>query len=291
MKRHIKITQIDSFTLKPFWGNPAAVVFDGNLNSEEMQLIAREMNLAETAFISVSDRADYNLRWFTPEIEVNLCGHATIASLHYLRQEGLIGDNSKVVFNTLSGKLKCGVENGRYFMQIPNYSFEEFKDSETIEELLTTLSLFSSSIDPDIPMLLCESGYLFIYIKHLKDLGKLKPDYAALKYLCSSGKGFNSVVAFTLETNDENSFAHLRFFAPAFGINEDIVTGSANGPLLLVLSKLGFVKENEKSDHFVFEQGDFLNRPGRVTVYQTKDDGELYIAGDAVTVFNGELVY
>jgi PhzF family phenazine biosynthesis protein len=256
-----------------------------------MQLIAREMNLAETSFLSPSNDADYNLRWFTPEVEVKLCGHATIAALHYLRQDGLIGDNSKVIFNTLSGKLKCGVENGRYFMQIPNYSFEEYNDRETIEDLLTALSLFHSALDPNVPMLLCESGYLFIYVKHLKELGKLKPDFTSLKYLSSSGKGFNSVVVFSLETNDENSFAHLRFFAPSFGINEDIVTGSANGPLLLALRKLGMVKENELSDHFIFEQGDFLNRPGRITVYLTKDDGELYISGDAVTVFNGELVY
>lgn len=291
MKRHIKITQIDAFTRKPFWGNPAAVVFDGNLNSEEMQLIAREMNLAETSFLSPSDKVDYNLRWFTPEIEVKLCGHATIASLHYLRQEGLIGDNSKVVFSTLSGKLNCGVENGRYFMQIPNYTFEKFTDEETIEELFTALTLFRSATDEEIPILLCENGYLFVYVKHIKDLGKIKPSFSDLKLLTSSGKGFNSVVVYSLETIEENSFAHLRFFAPSFGINEDIVTGSANGPLLLALNKLDFIKGNEISDHFIFEQGDFLNRPGRITVYLTKDSGELYIAGDAVTVFNGELVY
>ncbi|QQS37064.1 MAG: PhzF family phenazine biosynthesis protein [Ignavibacteriales bacterium] len=291
MQRHIKITQIDAFTRKPFWGNPAAVVFDGKLNAEEMQLIAREMNLAETAFLSPSDKTDYNLKWFTPEIEIKLCGHATIASLHYLRQEGLIGDNGKIVFSTLSGKIKSGVENGRYFMQIPNYTFEEFKDHETKEDVLTSLSLFHSATDPDVPMYVCENGYLFIYVKHLKDLGKLKPDFTNLKYLTSSGKGFNSVVVYTMETVDENSSAHLRFFAPAFGINEDIVTGSANGPLLTLLNKINFVSDEEMSDHFIFEQGDSLNRPGRVTVYTTKDSGELYIAGDAVTVFNGELVY
>lgn len=291
MQRQIKITQIDAFTRKPFWGNPAAVVFDANIESAEMLLVAKEMNLAETAFLSPSKNADYNLRWFTPEIEVKLCGHATIAALHYLRQEALIGDNGKVIFDTLSGKLSCGVKNGRYFMQIPNYTFEEFKDHDTTEDLLTALSLFHSSTDPKIPMILCENGYLFVYVKRLNDLGRIKPDFSELKRLSASDKGFNSIVVYTLETVDERSFAHLRFFAPAFGVNEDIVTGSANGPLLPVLIKLGFIKESESTDHFIFEQGDFLNRPGRVTVYLTNDNGELYIAGDAVTVFNGELVY
>ncbi|HKI78703.1 MAG TPA: PhzF family phenazine biosynthesis isomerase, partial [Ignavibacteriaceae bacterium] len=78
MAKKINIFQIDAFTDKPFGENPAGVTFAGDLNDNEMQLIAKEMNLAETAFLGKSDKADYHLRWFTPTVEVELCGHATI---------------------------------------------------------------------------------------------------------------------------------------------------------------------------------------------------------------------
>jgi hypothetical protein len=86
--RKISVYQIDAFTGKPFSGNPAAVIKTDILSDKEMQLIASEMNLSETAFLGNSDKADYKLRWFTPALEVDLCGHATIASLHYLRETG-----------------------------------------------------------------------------------------------------------------------------------------------------------------------------------------------------------
>ena len=103
MKKLNDVYQIDAFTDLPFNGNPAGVVYSDDLNKAEMQLIAREINVSETAFISKSREADFNLRWFTPSVEVKLCGHATIASLHYLVQKGLIKNNSTLTFNTLSG--------------------------------------------------------------------------------------------------------------------------------------------------------------------------------------------
>ena len=107
MKKLSDVCQIAAFTDKPFNGNPAGVVYSDDLNREEMQLIAREFNVSETAFISKSREADFNLKWFTPKVEVKLCGHATIAAIHYLRQREIIMDNSAVTFNTLSGILKC----------------------------------------------------------------------------------------------------------------------------------------------------------------------------------------
>ena len=89
MAKEIEIFQIDAFTKEAFCGNPAGVTFSNLLSADEMQLIANEMNLSETAFISNSQKADYKLQWFTPTTEVNLCGHATIASLHYLFEKGI----------------------------------------------------------------------------------------------------------------------------------------------------------------------------------------------------------
>ena len=112
MKKLIDVCQIDAFTDEPFRGNPAGVVYSDELTTEEMQLIAREFNASETAFISKSSEANFNLRWFTPTVEVKLCGHATVASIHYLLQQGIIQENSSLTFKTLSGILKCSTKNG-----------------------------------------------------------------------------------------------------------------------------------------------------------------------------------
>ena len=119
MAKEIEIFQIDAFTTEAFQGNPAGVTFSNNLTEIEKQLIAKEMNLSETAFISNSKIADYKLQWFTPTKEVKLCGHATIASLHYLFEKGIISENQNVSFETRSGIINCANKNGKYFMQIP----------------------------------------------------------------------------------------------------------------------------------------------------------------------------
>ncbi len=117
MKKLIDVCQIDAFTDEPFRGNPAGVVYSDELSTEEMQLIAREFNASETAFISKSSEANFNLRWFTPTVEVKLCGHATVASIHYLLQQGIIQENSFLTFKTLSGILKCSTQKWNSFTQ------------------------------------------------------------------------------------------------------------------------------------------------------------------------------
>ena len=146
MGKQIEIYQIDAFTNKPFKGNSAGVAFGDNLTETEMQEIAKEMNVAETAFLSKpnpsaveSDKADYNLRWFTPATEVELCGHATIASLHFLKEKNLLKNNISVKMKTRSGILNCKAEDGYYFMQIPIYSLKEFEGDK--EEIIKALNI------------------------------------------------------------------------------------------------------------------------------------------------------
>ncbi|MFO7447847.1 MAG: PhzF family phenazine biosynthesis protein [Ignavibacteriaceae bacterium] len=286
MAKKISIYQVDAFTKKVFGGNPAGVTCGNGLTEIEKQSIAREMNLAETAFLSDSDKADYKLQWFTPATEVKLCGHATIASLHFLNeQELLLG--SSIKFETLSGVLNCGMRDGNYFMQIPVFNAEEFTGNK--EEIINALGIPGTALDEKVPFILLENGYLYIYVKTLKDLKNINPDFKALKSLSVNKRGFEDVSVFTLETFDENSFAHLRFFAPYYGIDEDPVTGSSNGPLMLVLQKLGFVQKSDSEITLTFEQGDFMNRRGRVMVSYNEKKNELYISGNAVTVIKGEL--
>jgi PhzF family phenazine biosynthesis protein len=288
MQKKIKIYQIDSFTDKPFSGNPAGVTFSNGLASEEMQLIAKEMNLSETAFLSASDKADYELKWFTPTTEVELCGHGTIASLHFLLEEKKLNGSQELTFHTLSGILKCKVENGKYFMQIPVFNMEEFIECK--QELISMLGVHPTMLDDEVPFIQLENKNVYIYVKELKDLHQLKPDFKALKDL-SLENDIGGVVVFTLETIDKNNFAHSRYFTPSHGINEDPVTGSTNGPLLLVLQKLGFIKNSDEEISVTFEQGDILGRPGRIGVSYYPDKNELYISGKAVTVLKGEFYF
>ena len=289
MGKQIEIYQIDAFTGKSFEGNPAGVTFGDNLNESEMQKIAREMNLAETAFLSKSAKADYNLRWFTPAVEVELCGHATIASLHFLSEKNLLKDNTNIKFETRSGILNCKAEDDFYYMQIPVFSMNEFESNK--EEIINALNIDPGSLDENVPFIIVENGYLYIYVQDLQALHSLQPDFRALKHLTKSKNEFDCVVVFTLDTIDKDSFAHSRFFAPYYGIDEDPVTGSANGPFILVLKRLGFIKNPGNEITLVFEQGDVLGRRGRVRVRFNQTNNELYISGQAVTVLKGALTF
>ena len=289
MPKKINIYQIDAFTDKVFGGNPAGVTFENNLSKEEMQLIAKEMNLPETAFLSKSDKADYNLRWFTPVVEVELCGHATIGSLHFLNENNLLKDRQEITFNTLSGILKCRFEDGKYFMQIPVYSMNEFTGNP--EEILDALGGDKSEFDNNTPLILLENKYLYININSLKALHSLKPDFKTLSNLTATKNEFSCLAVYTLEKVDKESFVHSRFFAPFYGIDEDPVTGSMNGPLLTVLIHAGFIKNDGKKLSYTFEQGDVLGRKGRVGVTFSSATNEIYISGKAVTVLKGELTF
>lgn len=289
MKKLDDVYQIDAFTDIPFNGNSAGVVYSDDLNKEEMQLIAREINVSETAFISKSQEADFNLRWFTPSVEVKLCGHATIASVHFLVQKGLLKNNSTVTFNTLSGILKCSAMNGIYSLNLPVPTLSIFEGDKN--EITSALSSDQIINTEKFPFIIDDGGYLYIYVSSLKELTNIKPDYKILLDLSSSGKGFDAITLFTLETVEKGNNAHLRFFAPYYGINEDPVTGSANGPLLLVLRHLGLIEEDTDGKTYTFEQGDVVGRKGRINVSYSPSKNELIVAGRAVTVFKGEMTF
>jgi PhzF family phenazine biosynthesis protein len=289
MKRLDDVYQIDAFTKQPFNGNSAAVIFADDLTNEEMQDIAKEMNLSETAFISSSDKADFRLKWFTPAIEIELCGHATIASLHYLAERNIIQRKSSITFETLSGVIECRVDGDKYFMNLPVPDFKKFESG--YDEIINVLGIEKNDLDAQYPFILQDNGNLFIYARSLDAVKNLKPNFTELVKLSKEKGEFTEVTVFSLETFEKENDAHLRFFAPYYGIDEDPVTGSANGPLLLVLRKLGLIDSDTENKIYKFEQGDFLGRKGRVNVSYSQDKNELMIAGNAVTVLKGELTY
>jgi PhzF family phenazine biosynthesis protein len=202
---------------------------------------------------------------------------------------GIIKDNSSLSFKTLSGILKCSTKNGIHSLSIPVPELKIFEGNK--EEIIKALN-GGKIINPEkFPFILDEGGYLYIYVSSLSDLMNIKPNFRELLEISSARKGYDAFTLFTTETIEKENHAHLRFFAPYYGIDEDPVTGSANGPLLLVVRKLGLVEQNTEGKTYTFEQGDVLERKGRVNVSFSPSKNELTISGKTVTVFKGELTF
>ncbi len=259
----VPIFQVDSFTEKPFLGNPAAVVLlDQAREAEWMQSVAREMNLSETAFVC-PQQGGFHLRWFTPLVEVELCGHATLASAHILWQTGVVKEGEKIRFSTLSGWLGAERRGAIIELDFPSESVAEMDASEEIIKAVGAVPDFVG---------ISHEKWLFEYLE--EDIVKnLKPDFQALR----TRKGCGLVVT-ALSDKPGIDFVS-RYFAPWVGINEDPVTGSAHcilGPYWG--KKLG---KSQMIGHQVSARGGLVHV--RLSAERT------YVGGKAVTVFTGEL--
>lgn len=298
MKR-ITIKQVDAFTTTPFLGNPAGVVTDANgLSEREMQFIAREMNVSETAFIlpPTSSKADVRIRWFTPATEVPLCGHATIAGFHALAEEKRLGMSRTRTYHfrleTKSGILPIEVKKSksktliRFGLPVPKFQRAKI----AVRTLAKVLNISTSQFDKCLPIVV--AGNIYVPIERLGTILRMKPDFNRMLEVGSDEKidGFS---VFTTETVEPSSSIHSRFFAPYAGINEDPVTGSANGPLGVYLFEHGLLGKGDGTYRIVGEQGDAIGRKGRVLIevevkYQRVHSAT--IGGQAVTVLQGEMV-
>ncbi len=284
---------IDAFCDRPFCGNPAVVVpqADG-LSDAQMQQIAREVNCSETAFVlqPAAPEADFRLRWFTPTQEVNLCGHATIATLHALAQEGRFnlhpGVTGILYIETRSGVLKVTVDYKKdrpwIWLTLPECQFEPITPALT-QQLAAVLGLPNEPLIAPVVDSLNQD--VLVSVSHLHQIQALSPDMAALTTL-GKAQNWRGIGVYTRETVEPDSDVHVRFFAPQSGIPEDPVTGSVSGPLALLLRQSGKSKDPER-DLWRFEQGDCLNRPGRLLIELDGDTPKL--GGQAVTVLRGEL--
>ncbi len=295
----IKVRQVDAFTTTPHTGNPAGVVLNADaLTERQMQSIAREMNLSETAFLLSPTRsdADVRIRWFTPQTEVSLCGHATVASFHVLAENALLGMNGKGSFHfsleSASGLYPIDVnkdEQGATIMmglKIP--SFERVMHYKI--DLVRVLNISLSEFDNRMPII--RSDYLYVPVKRLHTLFTMKPNFITMTNFLNARK-LQGVCVFTMETVERNSAVHSRFFAPNVGINEDPVTGSAHGPLAVHLFENGLLDMRDGVCSFQGEQGDAIGRRGRVRVeLATENDRPVAvkIGGNAVTVLDGTML-
>ncbi|MBV7273468.1 PhzF family isomerase [Clostridium sp. PL3] len=299
MAKKYNLYQIDSFTKEKFTGNPAGVITNADgLTDCEMQKIARELNNSETAFIFSSDSNEYDvhIRFFTPTSEVPICGHATIAA-HYARAIENNLDASRVYHKTGAGILPVDIikENNDYkiVMTQGKIEFGDIIDGANKEILLSALNISNRDLLENYKIQIVSTGHskVMIGIKSIETLNKMQPNYDTLSKLSKVIK-CNGYYVFTVDEEDNDILVHGRMFAPVIGINEDPVTGNANGPLGAYLVYHNLVEHNNSLFKFKAKQGEAINRAGIIEVevkIEDKKPVEVKISGNAVIAFKTEL--
>lgn len=259
------VYQVDAFTVKPFSGNPAAVVLlDQSREDAWMQAVAREMNLSETAFL-IAKGDDYSLRWFTPVAEVDLCGHGTLASAHILYEFGFYDPDETIHFNTISGVITATFKHGTIELSLPIRATTPIENTPRIQATFGPLPIAISQWSNQL---------LLLEFENTQSILAFEPDCQKIGALDWTD------ILITTKGNEKYDFIS-RFFSPRLGVNEDPVTGMSFcslGPYWQ--TKLG-------KDTFHAYQASA--RGGEAWVKVT--DKHVYVGGKAVTVFQGDLVH
>lgn len=260
----LTIVTVDAFTSKPFAGNPAAVcVLPEPADPIWMQKVAREMNLAETSFLNPQD-GGYSLRWFTPVAEVDLCGHATLAAAHALWESGRLPAGDTARFHTRSGLLTATRHGDWIELDFPATPDEPEAAPPALVEGLGILPRYVGKSRFD---------YL-VEVENEETVAALRPNFARLKEVPARG-----VIVTSRSATPDRDFVS-RFFAPAFGIDEDPVTGSAHCCLAPYWSRI------LRKQDFVAQQ---ISARGGVLKLRL-DGSRVRIRGQAVTVLRAELL-
>jgi PhzF family phenazine biosynthesis protein len=257
----LKLFQVDAFTNKVFGGNPAAVcILDKWIPKTLMQQIAAENNLAETAFI-VKKEAFYEIRWFTPKVEVDLCGHATLAAAHVLFNHYNIVENQLNFYSHLSGNLSVIKEHDLLTLNFPSDIITQITTPQVLIEALKKIPLETWKGKTD---------FMLVFSTQ-EEIKNFNPDFKLIETV--GGRG----VIVTAKGNEVDFVS--RFFGPQVGINEDPVTGSAHTTLIPYWSQI-LGKTRLKAQQLSKRKG--------YLICEYKDDRVL-IAGNAVTYLIGEI--
>ncbi len=256
---------VDAFTKEANRGNPAAVVIlDENRTDAWMQKVAAEMNLSETAFLK-KEAGSWGLRWFTPTIEIDLCGHATLASAFVLWSEGIVPGNQKLQFDTLSGRLTASKNDTWITLDFPTLAPTVCDEPKGLREALG-LTEAPSYVGIN------SAGFLLVNIGNQDKVRLLTPDIEKLKALEPRA------VIVTAKGTGKTDFVS-RFFGPKIGVNEDPVTGAAHCLLGPYWKKK--LKKPEMRAYQSSKRGGFVRvRP---------EEERTFISGEAVLVSRGEL--
>jgi trans-2,3-dihydro-3-hydroxyanthranilate isomerase len=295
---------LDVFTTIPFGGNQLAVFEeDSTLTKEQMQKIAKELNLSETVFIQTAKDPNKtkSLKIFTPQVELPMAGHPTIGAAYILAAKGSvetrIGQNVWT-FEEGVGDVQVTVHKNqsgidRIEMKHPNPVFgDKYEDIGNIAELLT-LNLEDINISFPIQTVSTGVPFLFIPIRTLQAMRRINFRTDVWEKFFSNNPNTEHIFAFTTESEKEQSTVHSRMFAPAMGISEDPATGAASGPLGAYLVEHRVIPQIENGAYYIrSEQGIELGRPSFIDIFIRKEEGkykEVKISGNCVIIGSGQL--
>ena len=294
-----RVYQIDAFTKNRFEGNPAGVISNADgLTESQMQIIARELNNSETAFILSPTESDHEvwIRFFTPKTEVPTCGHATI-SAHFVH-----AIEKKLPTCTVQQRIGIGIlpvdiikekSDYRIIMTQGKFDISPQITGKNRKDILNALNLNESDLDDRCPIQIASTGHskVMVGINSRGKLNSLIPDLPRLVNI-SRKIGSNGYFIFTFDSDDKDILTHGRMFAPAIGISEDPVTGNANGPLGAYLVHHNILKTSDGSVTFRGKQGEAMGRPGIVTVTVEVKDRKPFmvqVGGHATVAFKTEI--
>ena len=289
--------QVDAFTSQRLAGNPCAVLFEADdLTEDEMLAIAREMNLAETAFVMNSTRADFRARYFTPALEIPLAGHPTIATVHALVESGrlsLSGDRTEITLELQAGLIPVEIiaMQGKIQHIIMTQNKPVFMNAHDPVQVMPLFGLHPQDLSSDrAPIQTVSTGtpQLMVPVKDLGSLKRAQMDIPAfIEYRAQSDFFSAHLFCLTGVTSSGDTFArHLD--APP-DLLEDPFTGSASGGMAAYLWHHRMIDQPT----FIAEQGHWLNRPGqaRVEVIGSPEDIQsVKVGGQAVTVVRGDII-
>ena len=295
----MKFYIVDAFTETTFGGNPAGVVIlpeGADFPSDEVMVkTAAELRYSETAFIKKLGEKEFQIRYFTPAAEVDLCGHATIGSFKALLYGGYIEDNAVYMNHTLSGDLNIVVRDGFILMDMAvPVKINEISCQEGLEELYTIMGLSyedqkAKGVNLIPQMISTGLPDIMMPVASQADLAAIAPDFPALSKL-SERYEVVGVHAFTLDCEGDSvaTTCHVRNFAPLYDIDEEAATGTSNGALTYYGYLNGFVKAG---DDCRFVQGEAMDRPS-VILSHIEADAEsckIQVGGTGVILAEGEI--
>ncbi|MBO8161049.1 MAG: PhzF family phenazine biosynthesis protein [Thermosipho sp. (in: Bacteria)] len=282
----MKFFVVDAFTNEPFKGNPAGVVVldkSENLTKKEKQLLAGELRFSETAFVKQNSDKEFVLEYFTPVSEIDLCGHATIATFCVLKELGFVKSGNTYIAATNVGKLKITLDNEIIFMEQAKPELGEILSKDEVSKISEMLGIDESEINVELPLQIVSTGVwdLLIPVKTEKALFKISPNFEKISKFCSD-HNIVSFHVFTLDTKD--GIAKARDFAPLFGINEEAATGTANGALSYYLYNYKVI---EKERLYKIIQGESMSR--RSEIYVKIEKERVLVGGKARIIVKGVL--
>ena len=259
--KEINVAVIKAFAQGASGGNPAGVVLDaGSLNKDQRQAIATNLGVSETAFLDKDETGRYRLQFFTPNQQIENCGHATVTAMGLLRQRGLVKENALTV-SIANRDVAIQFEGDHVIMEQRAPQFEALAPA-TFAAVLASLGLGASDLLPEFPAQVVSTGNRFVLLglREVNRLAGLIPNFAAVTTL---SRELDAIGYYVFCLQEGADLATTRMFAPSYGIEEESATGMAAGPLAALLTK----QLKDVPPAFSVEQGRFMKTPSLSRLY------------------------